>query len=340
MKKTFAAILLISGLWISLIAFLYIAQNGVEPGLSIENEIEGSVVRSDKRISVNSEVFIYDDRVIARVDNALEAVRDVAERVQTIRTFFGESVQTHVLILPSASAMDPMTQMESTEEVKAIREVNALIQNAITFDVAGILEPYKEKRLFYFTDEWWTSIAAHYASIPLIKELGYDPQALSTFNLNDELDIKGTYRLLQPNMPSESLRFYLWQHFNPIIDVTLSRPGEGDFSYQTLLYAKSRRGFDSLVEGYYRYATIPAKGDGAVLVIGDNNAKFMVPWLVPYYGNIYLSSASFDNRSAIEIRELIETAQIKDVVFISSYEHLMDAGDTQAIYNWIKQEGE
>lgn len=329
---------LVVGVWLTVFVLMQNVQKTDLEESSLSERAEGLVSRSNLRLETNDDYFIYQDRVLSRVPFAHDAVSELTQNMQDIQLFLGDSVQLHVMLLPSASVLDPMTQAESRDEQEAIHLVNANIKNANVFDVFEILNDHNEERLYYFTDQWWTSKAAYYASIPLIEELGFIPERLDTFQMHHELNVLGAHRLQYVDINEEPLNIYLWEQFNPVIDVTIARFDKDDLSYQTLLYAKSRRGFDALVEAYYRYATIPGKGKGSVLVMGDYNAKFMVPWLIPYYEEIHLSNLSFDNRSVRAFREMLEQAGIEDIVLIGSYANLMDAATTQSIYNWIEEE--
>ena len=340
MNKSLLGLFLVSVLWVGLLVAVDSIQrkDDVDPSPELWNET--LVTRSNQRISVTDEAYIYQDRVLKRSQNPLEAVEEVSQKIQALSTLLGEDITLHGLIVPSASAVDPMTQTENTAELDAIRQIATSVQNTTFWDIASILEEYKDKRLFFFTDEWWTSIAAYHVSFPVIEALGFVPQTLETFNVQHELNVKGTHRLLHADLTSDPFYVYLWNHFNPEIEVSIIQPGKEDKTYQTLLYAKSRKGFDSLVEGYYRYATIKGKGEGSILLIGDTNAKFMVQWLVPYYETIYLSNMSFDDRSAVDLRALIDDNQIEDVLLIGSFEHLSLKTFTQSLDRWLEQEQE
>lgn len=179
MNKSLLGLFLVSVLWVGLlVAVDSIRREDVAvPSPELWNET--LVTRSNQRISVTDEAYIYQDRVLERSQKPLEAVDEVSWKIQVLSTFVGESVKLHGIIVPSASAVDPMTQTENTAELDAIRQIATSVQNTTFWDIASILEEYKVKRLFFFTDEWWTSIAAYHVSLPVIEALGFVPDRKS-----------------------------------------------------------------------------------------------------------------------------------------------------------------
>ncbi len=218
---------------------------------------------------------------------------DVTGLNSYVQTF--PDVSTHILLVPDAATILPdQLPMFATvaDQENLFRELQAQLDEGIIWmDALTSLESHTQEKLFYQTDNHWTTQGAYDVFMDTASDLGIeDPESISYEERCVAYDFNGTLSSTSGFMPA----------YKESIDVFLP---EDDMTFYLVNYDEETREIPSIYStdaldtrdkyavfmgGNHSLVTIDSAvdNDRVLLVVKDSFANCFIPFLIPYYNRI------------------------------------------------------
>lgn len=243
------------------------------------------------------DVYLLHDRLMERTDPiSEESVKQAATVVMDFAEDFAGA--TSLMLIPSASEIHsdllPDGISSVSQKIAIDRAYELVSQSVNTLDCYSTLSANRERYLYYRSDSHWTSLGAYLAYSASAAQLGFTATSLDRMNIEHA----------SHNFLGNLYRRVMVQDFLPdSIDLYTLAGDRQTYTVQTF-DGHSWKNHDSLYFREYAQAENAAEiflgprqpaiditsmpGDRTLLIIGDEWAHTLIPFLMPHYSRITL----------------------------------------------------
>ncbi len=246
---------------------------------------------------------------------------DVAGLNSYAQTF--PDVSTHILLVPDAATIlpDQLPRLVSVaDQEELFRGLQSQLDDGIIWmDALSSLENHTEEKLYYQTDNHWTTQGAYDVFLDTASDLGIeDPESISYEDLCAAYDFNGTLSSTSGFMPiyKEEIDVFLPddQTFYLVSYDEESTKTPSIYSTEAL---DTRDKYAVFMGGNHSLATIDSAvdNDRVLLVVKDSFANCYIPFLIPYYSRIIV----VDPRYYVgTIEDVTYSYEVTDTLFLYS----------------------
>ncbi len=232
-------------------------------------------------------------------------------------------VSTHLLLVPDAATImpDQLPRLVSVaDQTELFRELQAQLDDGIVWmDAVSSLENHTEEKLYYKTDNHWTTQGAYDVFLDTADDLGIgDPESISYEELCVAYDFNGTLSSTSGFMPiyKEEIDVFLPDDQTFYL-VTYDEELTKTPSVYSTDALDTRDKYAVFMGGNHSLVTIDSAvdNDRVLLVVKDSFANCYIPFLIPYYSRIIV----VDPRYYVgTIEDVTYTYGVTDALFLYS----------------------
>ena len=246
---------------------------------------------------VVQDVYLLYDRLMERTDPiSEESVKQSTAAVMEIAGRF--SGATSLMLIPSASEIHsdllPDGISNVSQKIAIDRAYEQVSKSVNTLDCYSTLSANRERYLYYRSDSHWTSLGAYLAYSASATQLGFTATSLDRMNIEHASHhfLGNLYRrvMVQDFLP-DSIDLYTLpgerqNHTVQIFDGRSWETHDGVYFREYLQSENASEVFLGPREPAIDITTMP--GDRTLLIIDDEWAHTLIPFLIPHYSRITL----------------------------------------------------
>lgn len=250
-----------------------------------------------------------------------------AEAINSAAESFDGIAKVYNIIIPLSSEVtfpdNARENLSSADQKAALDDIlGNMSSKVIEVPIYNALMSHRDEYIYFRTDHHWTQLGAYYSYAEYAKYAGFEPEALSDYELVEyegflgsfysdtkSAALKETPDVLQAYMPKSSSTMkvteddgdqYSWPVIN---DVSKYKAGVK---------------YSAFIAGDNPYTVITNNdlSDGsACIVVKESFGNAFVPFLVDHYQTIYVIDYRYWNGSLVD---LAKDNNVKDVIFINN----------------------
>ncbi len=232
-------------------------------------------------------------------------------------------VSTHILLVPDAATILP----DQVPMFATVADQKSLFQNLQTqldegivwMDALSSMENHTEEKLYYKTDNHWTTRGAYEVFLDTASDLGIeDPDAISYEERCVAYDFNGTLSSTSGFMPAykEAIDVFLPEEQTFYL-VNYDEEATNTPSIYSTDALDTRDKYAVFMGGNHSLVTIDSAvdNDRVLLVVKDSFANCYIPFLIPYYSRIVV----VDPRYCVgTIEDVTYSYAVTDTLFLYS----------------------
>ncbi len=232
-------------------------------------------------------------------------------------------VSTHILLVPDAATILPdqlpMFAAVADQETLFQELQSQLDEGIIWMDALTSMESHTEEKLYYKTDNHWTTQGAYDVFLDTASGLGIDdPSAISYEERCVAYDFNGTLSSTSGFMPAykETIDVFLPEEQTFYL-VNYDEEGTTTPSIYSTDALDTRDKYAVFMGGNHSLALIDSAvdNDRVLLVVKDSFANCYIPFLIPYYSRIVV----VDPRYYVgTIEDVTYSYEVTDTLFLYS----------------------
>ena len=248
--------------------------------------------------------------------------RNFCSMVNDVKKAVGSNVNVYTMGAPVSSAFYTPKGMSgvTTDQHKAITDLNKYLKNVKNIDTYAALAPHVNEYIYFRTDHHWTELAAYYAVEAFAKAAGVPYKPLSSYKAGVKKGFTGSMYFYSkcPEFKRYPDTYYYWKPKN---------------SYTTTYYngyfRNGRR--SSLFLDYFIgsgcYCTVlgsdmnlaeiktDVKNGRTLVLIKDSYGNALVPYFVGSFEKIYVLDMRYTH---VNLRSFFKQVGATDILFGSS----------------------
>ena len=248
--------------------------------------------------------------------------RNFCSMVNDVKKAVGSNVNVYTMGAPVSSAFYTPKGMSgvTTDQHKAITDLNKYLKNVKNVDAYAALAPHVNEYIYFRTDHHWTELAAYYAVEAFAKAAGVPYKPLSSYKAGVKKGFTGSMYFYSkcPEFKRYPDTYYYWKPKN---------------SYTTTYYngyfRNGRR--SSLFLDYFIgsgcYCTVlgsdmnlaeiktDVKNGRTLVLIKDSYGNALVPYFVGSFEKIYVLDMRYTH---VNLRSFFKQVGATDILFGSS----------------------
>lgn len=316
-------------------------QNLEEP-LGQESEF---VQLSDKKIYESDTLVCYEDRGFKKFQVEANRAEKGAEIAKAVKAFLPENVGFYVMPIPKRIMFEEDYASAQTAYVNYRNQLHAALQGVATLsDAYPSLSENGGQTLYFRTEDSWNMEGAYYGLRPFLSQVGIETIAfeeyvksenISQFKGNLVLEQVPAYVDLNEWEDDELVYYDLPAGKNLVKEI--SYEGNRQVIVKKPLLTLSSRNTSSVISGNVARAIVEGdaradnKKEEYLLLIGDNDAKLLIPYLKNYYKGVYFIKISRKSGLESDLQMLIREYNVKDVLLAQDAEEFGKAGYFAAV---------
>ncbi|MBN2880131.1 MAG: hypothetical protein JXN65_10945 [Clostridia bacterium] len=280
---------------------------------------------SDTPIRITDEYIYYDDRVVMRYAYAEADVIVAANAINAAAEWMPDDINMYLSVIPGRIAFDYIPSIEDADALQqATEEIHSSIDTKIdVIDAQSVLESKKTEYIYFRTDETWTALGAYFLAEEFLQHKGTQIIPLADYDEWIFEGYSGTYRFLAGadkalTLP-DTVSYYILKGSSNSQEITSYDDSEYR-TYNSPVIALSRRATDIFIGEFFSHTIIEGDGESesSVMVMGGKQAKFLAPWLIPYYDKVCLVDPAFFYSDGDALLEMMKTYNVTDFLIIES----------------------
>lgn len=272
-------------------------------------------------------IYVYGDVGLQYFASSSVAEGKFADTLNSYRNAFPSSVNMYSIIVPTYAEFYKFDDGKKIgqSQTDSIARINAKLASGIKpVDIIPKLEEHNTEYLYYRTDINWSPLAAYYAYVKFMEEIGQTPVALDVYEKGTIAEFVGSsYIRSQAKQLLEKpdyIDFYRVDKKYPS-NVT-------QYFYDGTVYKNSQLVFKNvsgITNGYQifgaetRYVRVKTTaGTGKkLLILRENSATAFLPYLLPHFDEIHAVDTRYFHKYSNEaITDFVKDMGITDVVFM------------------------
>ena len=251
---------------------------------------------------------------------------DLAANLEAIRNFAGEhaDLQISMMLVPDAATVlsGSLPAFASVEDQNQLfGMVRRQLGDSVTWiDAVSVLNKHKTEKIYYKTDDRWTTLGAFYVFQESAGNLGIADPAADQFasyavsgSFNGDLAALSGVGLSE----TEEIDIYVPAEVDDDVIVTFVDEGERRTSLYDSSALETRDQYDVFLGGDRALTDIRTVSTGTdrLLVVKDSFANCFIPFLTPYFREIVVVDPVYYSGT---IQDIMDTYRITDVLFLYS----------------------
>ena len=251
---------------------------------------------------------------------------NLAANLEAIRSFAqsGQDIRVTMMLVPDAGCIlsDSLPAFASVEDqTQLFGMVQRQMGDSVTWiDTVSILNKYKNEKIYYKTDDRWTTLGAFYAFQESAQALGITDSVAEQFasyavsgSFNGDLAAQCGAELGD----SEEIDIYVPTLVDDDVVVTYVDEAQRTTSLYDSAALGTRDQYDVFLGGDRALTDIRtvSTGTGRLLVVKDSFANCFIPFLTPYFREIVVVDPVYYSGT---IQDIMDTYRITDVLFLYS----------------------
>ncbi|MCR8644243.1 DHHW family protein [Paenibacillus sp. N1-5-1-14] len=256
--------------------------------------------------------------------------KDLNDKVQAINSFASEfpDLNQFMMLVPTAISVLPEKLPNHVFDLKEMKYRDLvhkqLNSNIRIIDVFPALRAQKEQPIYYKTDHHWTTRGAYYAYHQLAKDIGFEPQDESSFDvttISDEffgtLYSKSGFRNVKP----DPLEIFVPKSKEDISVEYVEEAKMSDSLYE-MDHLNKKDKYAVFLNGNHALVRITTKHQnaGKLLIVKDSYANSLVPFLTAHYSEIDVVDLRYFER---DLKQLIQDRQIDTMLTLYNVQTFM-----------------
>lgn len=291
--------------------------------LHIKSGIEISLGKKER-----NGIYILDNRLIEKIGEP--DYSSVDKNISAINTYADENNMPIYVMLAPTSAEFYKNELPSycpeLDQEKFIDYVYSGLNDNITpIDVYGTLDLHKSEYIYYRTDHHWTSLGAYYAYAKAGEKMGYIPNDLSYYDIEQASDsFMGTFysKVLTKKADDDQIDFYHIPGSSPAVEVTTEfgqKPTvNNDLFFREYLSVKDK--YSSFLGKNSPIVTIRTGNEGGkLLMFKDSYAHCYSQFLIDNYSEITMLDMRYIQMSYKKIIDISDYDETLILYNVSSF---------------------
>ena len=249
----------------------------------------------------------------------------------------GTSAQVYVMLVPTAagiySSQLPVYAQDIDQRELIDQIYYALDKNVSTIDTFYPLYSARSNYIYYRTDKKWTSFGAYYAYADGIKQMGFEPVALS--NYDQEYASDSFYgnlysKLCYSRIPADRVNIFRSKYQSTVESVDLYS-GEQKLTAKSVYFRSALKTSDKsnifLQGDNFTKATVKTTlEDGPkLLLVKGSYANTFVPFLTPHYSEITLVDPDKLEEEGKTLTDVADPNDYDQVLFLYDCDEFSEA---------------
>lgn len=259
-------------------------------------------------------------------DIEVPADRQLSENLSGVKNFTSvyPDIPVTMMLVPDAATVlgESLPLFASVEDQNQIfGMVRRQLGDSVAWaDAVTVLNKHKNDKIYYKTDEHWTTLGAFYAFQEAAKSLGIDQDVSNGYvsfavsgNFNGTLASKSGTGLGE----KEEIDIYVPLESDSDVVVEFVEEGERTTSLYDSSALKEKDQYDVFLGGDHALVDIRtvSSRENRLLVVKDSFANCFIPFLTPYFREIVVVDPKLYGGT---IDEIMESWRITDVLFLYS----------------------
>ena len=251
---------------------------------------------------------------------------DLAANLEAISNFAGEhaDLQISMMLVPDAATVlsGSLPAFASVEDQNQLFGMaRRQLGDSVTWiDAVSVLNKHKTEKIYYKTDDRWTTLGAFYVFQESAGNLGIADPAADQFasyavsgSFNGDLAALSGVGLSE----TEEIDIYVPAEVDDDVIVTFVDEGERRTSLYDSSALETRDQYDVFLGGDRALTDIRTVSTGTdrLLVVKDSFANCFIPFLTPYFREIVVVDPVYYSGT---IQDIMDTYRITDVLFLYS----------------------
>ncbi len=269
-------------------------------------------------------IYIADNMLIEKlpspnydeVDKSVEAINKFAENYKKTKVSF--------MLAPTSAGIYPDKLPSSAPQLNQkefiMETLSKVSSNVNVIDIYDAMISQRDEYIYYRTDHHWTSLGAYYAYKYAANNLGYNPIALNSFNIEHvSNNFKGTFynKCFCDNIKKDTIDIYSDSNKEITYSVEMNdgsstKKADSIYFRDYLDVADKYCVFLGNNQAYMNIKT-NANTKKKILVIKDSYANSFVPFLANHYSEIAVIDLRYVKTS---IREYINPDDFGQTLFL------------------------
>lgn len=248
------------------------------------------------------------------------------DKMSRIKEFAADypDIPVTMMLVPDAATVlhESLPAFASVEDQSQIfGMVRRELGDSVTWvDALSVLNKYKNEKIYYKTDEHWTTLGAFYAFQEAAPLLGIDKDVTGAYvsfavsgNFNGSLASRSGAQLNE----KEEIDIYVPLESDSDVVVEYVEEGKRTTSLYDSAALDEKNQYEVFLGGDHAVVDIRtvSSAEKRLLVVKDSFANCFIPFLTPYYREIVVVDPEL---YAGSMKELMETWRITDVLFLYS----------------------
>lgn len=358
-----AAVAMILGIGLLVIleghANILLAPEPTEAALQQEPEYNALGMRYSDALS--TEILYEDDALVCYSDRILQKFSYNPANAEYLALVL-DGLHSHcpqienllVMPIPMRITLEAGWEGEAEEYREYMGLLKKTLPSGVTLvDAYPVLEQHKDEYIFFRTEDSWTARGGYYGMEALGDALGIETIPLKQYEEYMYRDYLGSTYLLamQQTVNNPKLQSVLDEvECDPVYYYQLP---DGANRMETLdivdgVIVREKRPFITVSEngtntfgGSHERAIVKGDGlgvhvkDSTVLLIGDNTAKMVIPYLANYYNQVYFVNIQEYGVLSEILDEILAAYNIQDVIVTQSALNLGDQSYSKALNDFV-----
>jgi hypothetical protein len=332
-------------------SFVIVVFKGIEQSNATDTEPQYGIqglpygYTLEKYPEVITDDYIYfTDRVLMVYHNDSTANDYASGLIEGIMDLVPSDISKSVVLVPLRIAYEETMLEYSDDPLEGISEItDSLSGDIYTVDIDNALSSHQEEYIFFRTDPGWTSLAAYYTALSYGEYLELEMMPLETYNEYKAESYFGILAALPKANLSEAyedyVAFYLLSNGTNQEKVT-KKIGTGEYdTFEAPTIALSRGGTNIFMEGYVSHSLVYGDVDNGktLVVMGDVSGRIFVPWLTPYFENIYYINVDYYKNGAEGFKKIFDSYNVTNFVFVEELYNITDESRNEALEEITKE---
>lgn len=250
----------------------------------------------------------------------------LSENINAIQSFADSNVDIPVrmMIAPDAAAV-LSSSLPTLAKVEDQNQMISMVKKALGdsvewIDVSSALNKHKEEKIYYKTDQHWTSLGAFYAFQEAASKLGISGDVSDEYvsyivsdSFNGMLASKSGVNLKE----KEQIEIYVPKEEDNDLIVNYVDEGKRTTSLYDSSALETKNQYDVFLGGNSSLLDIKTVSTSTkrLLLVKDSFADCFIPFLTPYYREIVVVDPRYYSGT---IQNVMDTYRISEVLFLYS----------------------
>ncbi len=281
-------------------------------------------LRESNGVYIGKENYLFeipDEPNWEALDRNLEAIRDFSEGNRTINTVMA-------LVPNAACVLDQYLPANAPvrDQAADIKYVEDALDGSLDFvSLLDTLDAHENEYIYYKTDHHWTTLGALYAFEDLADHLriGAPVSDYDVYPVSDSFS--GTLASSSGyHAAVDEIDIYVPKDTETDYVVTYVNEGEKSPSVYVGSALEQKNQYEVFFGGNYARVdintTLESDTERNLLILKDSYANCLIPFLIPYYNNIYIVDPRYYYD---DLGQLIQSGEITDTLFLYNVDTFM-----------------